>query len=537
MVADPDHLTVNGIFVPTKQSFEGRGIHKAILFRVQAYSCEMTAFVALTLLLTPTDLVSADKLLADVDILQRAVTQLHPGLYRYNTPAQINSAFADLREGFRLGADLRTAYLRFSEIAAKLQCGHTYANFFNQRGSIVTQVFSGQDKVPFHFRWLDDRMVITRDLTGKGLLSPGSEVISMNGVPTKHILDRLVPIARADGNNLAKRRRYLSVEGTSKYEAFDIFYPLYFPPRSSTFEVEVKQGGKVLPVKVDAESLADRLARFAASESVVKPEANPWTFRWLKPGVAYLQMGTWALFNSRWDWRAYIAEVFQQIDAARATAIIVDLRGNEGGLAVGDEILARLVAKPTRFEESQNFVRYEKAPADLVPYLDTWDRSFDDRTNTSGPAERVLLANAELRPLKAGATGLGLTIQPKAPKFNGSVLVLVDSANSSATFLFAQQIKSCKLGTLIGETTGGNLRGFNGGNFYFLRLPNSGIEIDIPLVAGFPMQPQPDGGLHPDIKVQFTAADIAAGRDPVLQRALGHLQRRRSPSIWDSIIE
>ena len=73
---------------------------------------------------------------------------------------------------------------------------------------------------------------------------------------------------------------------------------------------------------------------------------------------------------------------------------------------------------------------------------------------------------------------------------------------------------------VVGAETGGNRRGINGGCFYFLRLPDTGFEIDLPLIGNFPLVPQPDAGLRPDIAAPLTPAAIAAGRDPALDRAL-----------------
>ena len=98
-------------------------------------------------------------------------------------------------------------------------------------------------------------------------------------------------------------------------------------------------------------------------------------------------------------------------------------------------------------------------------------------------------------------------------------MVLCDASNSSATFQFAQAVQQSGAATLLGETTGGNRRGINGGAFFFLRLPASGLEVDLPLIAGFPDTPQPDAGIEPDVAVPTTAGDIASGRDPQMAAA------------------
>jgi len=354
------------------------------------------------------------------------------------------------------------------------------------------------------------------------------------------ILRSLMKIARADGGNDAKRRSYLGVGGNSRFEAFDIFFPLYFPVESKRLALDVRIGGKSKRIETDAMSMRDRIRRFERRSALEAGDGNPWRVKKLTSDTAYFEMGTWALFNSKWNWRGYIEERFRQLETEKVANLIVDLRGNEGGLSCGDELIARLIDKPLEPLKSAAFVRYRKTPADLIPHLNTWDRSFDDRTRTTGEApELVEQAGANLFRLGAGASGANRPIHPKAPRFRGKVVVLVDASNSSATFVFAQMVKANRLGTLIGQTTGGNLRGINGGNFYFLTLPNSGIEIDLPLVAGVPSVPQPDSGLKPDIEVSLTPADIASGRDVVLERALREVARRPTsapgPNDWGEI--
>src|SRR5262245_466977 len=77
-------------------------------------------------------IVPSTKLLEDVDVLQRVFEAAHPGLYRYNTKPQMNRHFARLRAEFARDRTLAEAYVAFSQFLAKVKCGHTYANFFNQ---------------------------------------------------------------------------------------------------------------------------------------------------------------------------------------------------------------------------------------------------------------------------------------------------------------------------------------------------------------------------------------------------------------------
>lgn len=123
-----------------------------------------------------------------------------------------------------------------------------------------------------------------------------------------------------------------------------------------------------------------------------------------------------------------------------------------------------------------------------------------------------LMAGAELK-----------KISPKGPRFRGKVIVLSGAQNSSATFQFIDLVCKSGLARIYGQPTGGNQRGINGGSFFFVRLPNSGLEADLPLVGVFPNGPKPDAGLLPDVRIKPRMEDFATGYDRVLQSVLRDL--------------
>jgi len=239
-------------------------------------------------------------------------------------------------------------------------------------------------------------------------------------------------------------------------------------------------------------------------------------------------MPSWSVYNGGWDWRAWLEARLDAIATDGTAALIIDLRGNEGGLDCGNAILARLVDHEITPVMNARRVRARRVPDDIRPHVDTWDQRFYDwGDSASGPRSDGFY---DLATSDRDANG-GMTIRPAGKRFDGKVVVLTDASNSSATFGFAQTVKSARLATLIGQATGGNRRGINGGAFLFLRLPASGIEVDLPLIGYFPPDAQPDAGIVPDILVEDTALDIAAGFDRTMavatQAILGHAGTRR----------
>ncbi|MBI3346425.1 MAG: hypothetical protein HY020_04340, partial [Burkholderiales bacterium] len=111
-------------------------------------------------------------------------------------------------------------------------------------------------------------------------------------------------------------------------------------------------------------------------------------------------------------------------------------------------------------------------------------------------------------------------IEPAAPVFEGRVVALIGPQNSSAGFLLARDLQAAGAATLLGQPTGGNLRGLNGGQLAWITLPASGVAVDIPLLAHFAPGQPPDAGVQPDVRVVPRFADAVAGVDAELAAAL-----------------
>lgn len=442
---------------------------------------------------------------SDITVLRQAYMAMHPGLFRYLTPAQVDQGLAGLEAAWASSASRQDAYLSLSRFLSTIRCGHSYANFYNQSDAVVAELFAGKSRLPFHFRWVDGQMVITAN-GGTGL-PRGTVVQAIDGEPAPSVLASLLPYTRADGSNEAKRVAQLEVRGIDNYETFDIFYGLTRKRTGQPFRLVTDRGEHV----VEAIDLRQRQGQITAKG---KNDGPQWDLRYEEGGIARLIMPGWALYNTKWDWKAWLDGAMAEIVSRRVKALVVDLRENEGGLDCGDEILARCIDQPLRRADYERRVRYRTAPKNLDPYLDTWDPSFKDWGK-----DAIEIGNGFYRLIEEGGNSRA-PIMPKGPRFRGKLVVMVGPTNSSATFQFASLVQHNRLGVLVGSPTGGNRRGINGGAFFFLRLPASGLEVDLPLIGTFPATPQPDAGVIPDVTARESVADIRDGVDSVLCVAL-----------------
>ncbi len=451
---------------------------------------------------------AAVELAGDIDLTREILATLHPGLLRYNSPLQIDATMASVKRSFAGAPDLAQRYLVLSRFLATLKCGHSHANAFNQSPAVAAALFDRKSRLPFTMRWIGEQMVVTGGDLMAEKLPPGTLIGAVNGVPARMMLQTLLLYARADGSNDAQRRNLLDLRGRTRFEAFDVFQGLHYgEPAGGVYRLDVRTpDGVISTLEAPALTMDERHAQLPAAVT----DAAVWDWRVDEQGVAVLTMPSWALYDTQWDWRAWLNDKLDALAAdGNAKGLVVDLRGNEGGLDCGNPILERF-PKSASGVPMRRLVRYQRTPEHLNRYLDTWDNGFRNWGGKARPFDSRFFA------LPAGEA----TLQPKGAALSLPLVVLTDAANSATTFTFAQRIKATGAGKLVGEATGGNQRGINASAFFFVRLPASGIAFDLPLIGTFPSQPMPDAGIEPDVKVEVTAADIASGRDAPMERAL-----------------
>lgn len=466
--------------------------------------------VATAVMLTPYQALraapSVGELAADIDIARDALA-LHPGLYRYQTPHEADERLRKLKRDYAAAATLDEQFLLLSAFTATIRCGHSQCNPYNQRKAVVQKLFERPTRLPFEFKWIGGRMIVLADRSDLGL-PRGTEIRAIDGEAPALILKKLVGYARADGSNDAKRVAQMAMQNIDRFETFDIYQSLLHPPRNGVFHLRYRApSGREAEADVAALTPEQRHSTRHTLETD-GTSAPFWTWE-MRGRIAVLTMPSWVMYNSNWAWEPWLKE---RLDSLKGAAgLVIDLRENEGGNECGNAILARLSGKDIAFRGYRQLVRYRRTSKALDPYLDTWDDSF----RTIGE--------------KATDVGNGFyelgqeesdTIAAVGPRLDIPVAALISPICSSATFSFARRAQESGLVRLFGEPSGGNLRGINGNGYFFVRLPGSGLEFDMPIIGNFPQTPQPDRGVLPDVMVKPTIGDIAAGRDRCMNSAI-----------------
>jgi hypothetical protein len=446
---------------------------------------------------------AAQAIRADLKLIGEAYGLLHPGLGRYLPPGgfdRLIEAEIGWASHERSAGDV---YLMLSRLTAAVRCGHTHANPANQSKRVQRELIGRADRLPFCTGWIEGRMIVTDPLASG--LARGSEVRAVDGVAARRLLAEMLPYTRADGHNDGKRRAQLELHRGDRFAAFDVLRPLlHAPEQPGSVQLDIRDPAgrrRALTIATAAEGARGTAARSDSQYG--------WRFAIGSEGVGVLTMPDWSLYNSEWDWRGYLREVIDTLVRERARGLVIDLRENEGGLDCGDVLIAGLTDRPIAPPPARRLVRFRETPASLRPVLDTWDSSFH-RLGAEAPPASDRPGFFDLGAREEGG------IAPAGQRYAGKVAVLIGPTCSSATFQFADLVQRNGLGTLVGSSTGGNRRGINGGCFFFLRLPETGFEVDLPLIGYFPSGSEPDAGLDPDIRVPRRVSDVVAGTDAAL---------------------
>lgn len=460
---------------------------------------------------------------AELRLLKNAWEQFHPGLYRFNTPQQIDSLFEKVQNLVQQPMYEHDYFLLLSMVAHQLNCGHTYLNPWNQKDQVVQTLFS-KKHLPFLFKVVDRQFIITHNLISDNRVLPGDVLYTINGISTDNILEKLLTVSRGDGKNAMNRTLNncsiypVDIDSTN-YAMFDIFTPLFYP---QLFAVDVyccqiiKSNGDTIQVLLQAQTKQERHLAYINKFSPLLRQENSWQLQQLGNSIAHFRIQDFVTWTWKTEVNTYLDSLMQIINSKGITDLIIDIRGNEGGSDDARNILlSYLIQRPISGGCPDHRLRtFTSVPDSMRKYLKTWNVSLYE------PMVAGTYTRFNDRYIEEKQETSSDTIFPAKNHFKGRVYLLTDATNSSTSFTLAKIFQQNHIGKLIGEPTAGTQLGINGGQFFLLYLPYSGFEIDLPLIWGASDHNLPDQGIEPDHFVATTRNDIIQRRDAQLEFTL-----------------
>ncbi len=460
----------------------------------------------------PAHTLSPSQISADVTLMRQALEQVHAGYDRYVPRRVMDTAFARLgRRAATPMTDLEL-YREVALLLARIRCNHTKAEYPAALESFRTKTAT---HLPVRVRVFEKRLFV--DTSAGNAIAHGTEIVSINGTPTKDIVEKLSRFVAIDGFTDFARAALLERDNDLMGSDLDHYWPVEFGfAREWTFELNDAAGARrtttLAPISFAAWSALSGDGRnidFRTGTTLAMVNAT----------TARLTIRSFVNYRTPVNADSLYASIFAQLSRRGVKHLILDLRDNGGGSDdASNGLVTYLIDRPL---QPTTTVRRRTILIDstLSAAFDTWG----NRAEIFAPAESLFTKRAD--GWFAERSSLG-TIQPSRDAFTGRVSVLVGRHNGSgATMLLAVlQEMGARTGKLrlIGEETGGSAEGPTAGQILFLKLPNSGMGIRIPLKrtdvnvrkALFGM------GVFPDVDGTQTIGDFRARIDRALVAAL-----------------
>lgn len=362
--------------------------------------------------------------ITDIDELAKILTTTHPYPYQYISKKDFWKTIKKAKNQITDKTTLPEFIWYCSEIVANIGCSHTTLGAFLQESKLLPIKLM----FPAELRLIDEKMYVTNPLINKGKLISGSEVISINGIKVEKLKQDIFKHISADGGKQRKsKKKYFNF-----FSPYYIAYALNFPK-----EYEIQLNDKKSAVKL--EQLEEYEFTWMGKDGYSKEFCDDMLcFEIIEDkNLAVLTMRSFFYKGDDLDnYRKLIEKSFKKIKEKKISNLIIDLRGNGGGQSFNAAFLLRyLVSTPFTF---------------FIKGTPTAEESM----NPMNPFENA---------------------------FSGTSYILQDAGCGSSTGFFLSLVKYNKLGTIIGEESGGTYLCNDGSRI--LKLKNTSISCRIARVT------------------------------------------------------
>ena len=454
---------------------------------------------------------SQQELRQDFAALRQVLEESHPGLYRYTSKKEMDADFDRALQSIQRAMDEREFYGVVTGLLSQIRDGHTRAYLAPDFRKFVD---SSSKRIPLRVRMLDRRLYVLASADDR--VPPGSELLSIQGMPVTQITEAMFKHISGDGDILTSKAAAVG-------NNFGLYYYLFLG-QPETFKVEYRTPDKKKKSALLAGPPPETTKKLA--EPADAGTQKPLRYEALAlPRAARLTIETFALpppDNGQPDFAHFLAATFQQIRTDAIEDLVIDLRGNDGGDNLGLPLFSYLTDRPFLFSDSAEAVSRSFPSLHKYSHLDAdFSKEFEQHLVAAGNGRLKVEGNADLAPPIQ---------QPQKDSYAGRLWVLIDGEVFSATSQFCSLVRSHHRGVFVGEETGGGYHGNSSGEEAVITLPASQLRILVPLVRYEMAASDPAGagrGIIPDYPFQTTIQQLLDKKDAELAYVMNLIRRER----------
>src|SRR4030095_13743287 len=360
-------------------------------------------------------LLPVQQIQSDYDSLRNALEEAHGGLYRYSTNDEMNSIFNRYRS--QLNHPMTT--LQFASVITallpELRDGHLRLELdpVNSANLAKAKLF------PLRVVTEGEKLrVLFNDTPDNHLIQPGMEINTVNGRQSVDLIKLFVSKISGDGFIETGKRK--KAEGS-----FGILYWM-FVRADSVFTITAKDiAGKTFTLTLNGILTADRGKNSAANPVNRDLKKNIEALQGAKENISvrFINKGTAALRIKSFSGGSFYNEidsVFRLVQDQHVKSLILDLRGNGGGVDdYGAYLVAQFMEHSFRYFDH---IRMTSIDPSFTKFKPEAINNFRNGTVADGTGGYLL--TTELH------RGVGEQVPGKTP-FTGKLVVLEDGGTFS----------------------------------------------------------------------------------------------------------
>ncbi len=351
---------------------------------------------------------------------------------------------------------------------------------------VITPLLNHSDFFPLPIKIISDCMVVINSTETE--LPYGSIIRSINGI----CLDSLLKSFNKNYEHAYEKREtenQFSITYLIKKGSFEAFQIEYSSPLEPSINLEKTMAG------IDFDTYKEVFLNTVYPLNKNKLHNLINTHYYQEDSTYYLQLNRFTkrgslendfskfLKSEQKEYDIRFKSIFKEISDLEAKNLIIDLRFNPGGNVTVPGTLFKYIAQEKYNEdirvEIQNF---DFPNVELIKEID--GREIDEPDKLEHFVDRQKKRFEE----KNDSVYIHYVIKDKNTRpsrhaFKGQVYLLVGGRSASASSYFAALFKSTNRGTIVGEEMGGSCRSLTAGHFLTYQLPNSKIEVRMPLMV------------------------------------------------------
>ena len=411
---------------------------------------------------------SKQEMREDLLEVRERLESLHPIMYEFTPKEEFDRRFDQALASIDDSMGVEDFYNLAKPLVAAVGCGHT-----NLRTPPGYWDQAPQRILPLRLHFSNGHAFVLRDLADKRTIEPGAEVLTINGVRMKEIIEKSLEYLPADGMNISAR--YCSMNRLFNYLYALVYgFPEEFIIEYLPKDADGKFVKKLKPVDVAAVSSYWKLFIPSSSAGGFIKDLDIKVYA--QKNTALMTIRTFGYYNEKVpQFHSFIDSSFQVMQNNAVENLVLDLRGNAGGDPFCSAHLFSYLAKES------------------VPYF------AEEYGKYAEFAQPVPLAEN---------------------RFNRDLYTLIDGDCFSSTGHFTALLKYHGIGKFIGQETGATYTCND--NKTRMQLKNSRFRFQVArgsfaaAVEGMPG----NRGIIPDYPVEPSVDDILGGSDPVMNYVL-----------------